>query len=300
MSDLIAFLRQAASNPAGTDIGAEFAELSVFPRLLLIVLLTVFAAVIVGVFKRMLQSLFSGTQSGDTPQERFLRNRPRLATTSGLILSIVTFGVYLLALGLILAQFNVSVTAYLAGASVIGLALAFGIQGLIQDIVIGLTVTFASAVHVEDIVEVGGVIGTVRSVGLRYTTLATFDGKQVIIPNRTLGAVTRFPGGFSRLFVDIQLPPGDTNTTVSTALSVCRGLYRQFRSIILAPPVPIGIGGKKDAVWQYVRIEFRVWPGQHATIEPTIRGHLEAAMKKVNPGYADWMITFTSKAHAAD
>jgi small conductance mechanosensitive channel len=300
MWDLIAFLRRAAANPAGVNLGEEFAELPVSARLLLIILLTVFAAAIVGVVKRMLQSLFAGTQSGDTPQERFLRNRPRLATIAGLLTSIVTFGIYFGAVGAILAQFDVSVTAYLAGASIVGLALAFGIQSLIQDIVIGMTVTFASAIHVEDVVEVGGTVGTVRSVGLRFTTLQTFDGKQVIIPNRTLGAVTRYPGGFSRLFVDVELPPGDRNTTVSIALSVTRGLYRQFRSVILAPPVPIGIGGKKDSPWQYVRIELRIWPGQAEVIEPAILGHLLAAMRKVNPGYSEWMITFTDKAHAAD
>jgi small conductance mechanosensitive channel len=62
---------------------------------------------------------------------------------SSLLTSIVIFLLYFTAVGLVLREFGVSLTAYLASASVLGLAIGFGSQGLVQDVVTGLTLIFS-------------------------------------------------------------------------------------------------------------------------------------------------------------
>jgi hypothetical protein len=64
----------------------------------------------------------------------------KLRTLAGLLTSIIVFGLYFGTLGFVLQEFGVSLTAYLASASILGLAIGFGSQGVVQDVVTGLTV----------------------------------------------------------------------------------------------------------------------------------------------------------------
>ena len=75
------------------------------------------------------------------------------------------------ALGMNTKQF---MTTYLATASVVGFAVGFGSQGLVQDVITGLTLIFTDTLEVGDVVEISGYIGRVERVGLRFTELKTF------------------------------------------------------------------------------------------------------------------------------
>ena len=94
-----------------------------------------------------------------------------------------------------------------------GLAVAFGLQGLIQDIVIGLTLVFTDAFDVGDMIELSGSgvsaqVGRVERIGLRFTVLTNFQGQRVFVPNRNIVLVSRFRAGVIRAYVDIQIPEG--------------------------------------------------------------------------------------------
>jgi small conductance mechanosensitive channel len=105
--------------------------------------------------------------------------KPKVITVTRLVVSSIIFGIYFLAIGLILREFGFSLTTYLASASVVGLAISFGSQGLVQDIVIGLTLIFWDAMDVGDMVEIAGlptnnVIGRVQEIGMRFTKVVNF------------------------------------------------------------------------------------------------------------------------------
>ena len=153
----------------------------------------------------------------------------------------MTFVIYFLAIGLVLEEFGVNLTAYLASASIVGLAISFGSQGLVQDVVIGLTLIFSDAMDVGDMVEIAGtvvVVGRVEEIGLRFTTLRNFYNQVVFIPNRTIANVSRFPHGGVYAYADIQIPAGaDRDKAVQTIGNVARGMWMQFGAIILSEPV---------------------------------------------------------------
>jgi len=100
----------------------------------------------------------------------------KLRTLTSLLTSITVFSLYFGALGLVLQEFGVSLTAYLASASIIGLAIGFGSQGLVQDVVTGLTVIFSDLFEVDDLVEISTQTGTVLSIGMRFYRAAKFAG----------------------------------------------------------------------------------------------------------------------------
>jgi small conductance mechanosensitive channel len=234
----------------------------------------------------------------------FVTQQPKFITLIRLIVSGVTFIIYFLALGFVLQELGVDLTAYLASASVIGLAISFGSQGLVQDMVIGLTLIFSDAMEVGDLVEITGttnVTGRVEEIGLRFTMLLNFYNQLVFIPNRTIANVSRFPDGGIYAYADIQLPAGadDRNKAVQAIENIATGMWMQFSAIILGKPV---VGPAETAAaggWNFLRVHFKIWPGQGGLIETTFRQRIINAMKTFSADYAKWQVTVTYRAMTA-
>jgi moderate conductance mechanosensitive channel len=276
--------------------------LSVLSDIAVILLVAVLAHVAVRLFRRLSDLALRAKMPAAGNLQDFY---PKYATMITLVISSVTFAIYFLAVGLILREFGVSLTAYFASASIIGLAVGFGSQGLVQDVVTSITLLFAGVLSIGDLVEIGGQVGRVERVGMRFTTLTNFNGQAVYIPNRTIGLINRFPGGLLYAYVDIQAPNGaDRERFRERVEGIARGTHRQHGAVVLAAPEVLGFRvagegttgeGAGEGAWTYLRLRFRIWPGQTALIETTFRQRVLAAMKELDPGYGDWMITVVSR-----
>jgi small conductance mechanosensitive channel len=220
----------------------------------------------------------------------FVVQKPKIMTLFRLLANTVTFLIYFFALGFILEEFGVSLTAYLASGSIAGLAISFGSQGLVQDMVIGLTLIFSDAMDVGDMVEIVGtaiVIGRVEEIGLRFTKVLNFHNQQVFIPNRTIANVSRFPHGGVFVYADVQVPAElAPEKAVLMVGELARGLWRQFDGIILGEPVVASVEPGAGA-GEFIRVHFTVWPGQGNLIETTFRQQTVSAMKAYNAAYAE-------------
>ena len=277
-------------------------ESSTATRILLIVVLAVLVHVLVKIVRHISEWLINKSQAQKTPLD-FVTQQPKFITLTRLIVSGVIFVIYFSALGLVLQEFGVDMKIYLGSATVIGLAISFGSQGLVQDVVIGLTLIFSDVMDVGDMVEIAGtvvVVGRVEEIGLRFTTLRNFYNQIVFIPNRTIANVSRFPHGGVFAYADIQLPRGtDREKAAETVANIARGMWRQFGAIILSEPVigPVETvaGGGSD----FLRVHFKIWPGQGSLIETTFRQQMVSAMKNLDPNYADWQVPVTYRAMTA-
>ena len=93
----------------------------------------------------------------------FVTHQPKFVTLTGLITSALTLVIYSIGLGFILSVLNVPIktflATYLATASVVGFAVGFGSQGLVQDVITGLTLIFTDTLEVGDMVEISGQVG---------------------------------------------------------------------------------------------------------------------------------------------
>ncbi|HMQ67940.1 MAG TPA: mechanosensitive ion channel family protein [Ignavibacteria bacterium] len=83
-------------------------------------------------------------------------------------------------------QLDKAVTSILAGAGIIGLALAFAFQDIAANFISGIFISFRKPISIDDIVKVGDYMGEIKEINLRDTVLQTFQGEIVIIPNRDL------------------------------------------------------------------------------------------------------------------
>jgi len=263
-------------------------------RISLVIVLAVAAIFAVKAIRRLSQYLLTmKVDSRESSKEILTRRYPKLATIITIFVSAVSFTIYFVAVGMILREFKISLTAYFASATVIGLAVGFGLQGFVQDVVIGLTLIFSDALTIGEMVKLGDEIGKVDSIGLRFTKLINLHGQRIIIPNRNIATISQFRGGCIRAYMDIQLPQEiDDKKMLQAIQAIGEGMHDQHRSIILATPEVFGI---KDGPWRYLRIKFKLWPGQINIIEVTFKERVVQVLKKSYADYASWMITVSYK-----
>jgi small conductance mechanosensitive channel len=216
----------------------------------------------------------------------------KVRSLAGLATSFVIFGLYFTALGLILNEFGVSLKAYLASASVLGLAIGFGSQGLVQDVVTGLTLIFSDLIDLDDMVEISGQTGLVQKIGMRFTVLKNHLGAEVFIPNRSIGSVINYPRGYVRCLADITLS-NDAETAsrmTQTVNSIVAAAFEQFTGIFITPSSSEGMIKTKSGR-NFLRIKFRIWPGRGTPLETTIKSEIVQSLKQFDPAYSDWMVS---------
>jgi small conductance mechanosensitive channel len=218
----------------------------------------------------------------------------KLKSIVTLATSATVFALYFLAIGFILREFGVSLTAYLASASVVGLAIGFGSQGIVQDVVTGLTLIFSDLVDVGDLVEISGQSGIVNAITMRFVELENALGATVFIPNRTITNIVNYPRGYVRCVADITLRGDESakSAAVDSAVRIMHGTHEQFPGILINEPSNEGRLALSSGK-EILRIKFRIWPNRGQPIETTYLQELLAELKQHDPEYQAWMIAIS-------
>ncbi|MBT8395723.1 MAG: mechanosensitive ion channel [Gemmatimonadetes bacterium] len=278
------------------------ADLTPALRILLIVVVAVLGHFLVQTTRTLAERILAGAGDPRLARKAAVAKRyPKFATITSLIVSALTFFIYFGAVGLVLHEVfpRLDLGTYLATAGVMGLAVAFGLQGLIQDIVIGLTLVFTDAFDVGDMIELSGSgvtaqVGRVERIGLRFTVMTNFQGQRVFVPNRNIVLVSQFRAGVIRAYVDIQIPAGLEDDVVRERVeSIARGFQSQHRAALVTEHEIFGTFVVEGGGWRYLRLRFRLWPGQGALVENLFRQRILAAVRELEPDYQDWMVSVT-------
>jgi small-conductance mechanosensitive channel len=150
----------------------------------------------------------------------------------------------------ILSEVGVNVAPLLAGAGVIGLAVGFGSQTLVRDVITGIFLLFEDAVAVGDTVTLGGLSGTVEQLSIRSIRLRALDGSIHIVPFSAVTTVTNQTRDYGYAVLDLGVDYGEDVERVSEALKQVSNDLRQdekFGSFILAPIEIMGVDKLVDA-----------------------------------------------------
>lgn len=208
----------------------------------------------------------------------------RAKTIFSLSVSVAVFAIYFVVLGIILKEIGVPLSTYIASASVVGIAVGFGTQNLVQDVINGLTIILTDLFKVGDMVEISGQTGIVTKVTMRFVVLRNPMGAKVYIPTRTVTNVINYPRGYVRCLVDVRLQDRETllnfNETVLT--NYTSNFQQQFGGIFISGTEfePI----KSTAVGQYfIRIKFRIWPARGGPIETIFKQDILEALQVIDP-----------------
>ncbi|GAK05071.1 potassium efflux system KefA protein [Geomicrobium sp. JCM 19037] len=162
----------------------------------------------------------------------------RAKTLSNIIKSVFGYATLFIFILVMLGAFDIDIMPLIAGAGVIGLAVAFGAQGLVSDIVTGFFLLLEKQIDVEDYVTIAGLDGIVEEVGLRTTRIRGFDGTLHFIPNRDITSVSNHSRGNMEAFIDIGISFNDNiNEAMAVLQTATKKLYEEDENIVEEPYV---------------------------------------------------------------
>ncbi len=165
-------------------------------KILLIIILMLISLRIARIFSKKIFSVFQKEESD-------IESQKRIDTLSSVLRYIITITIVSLSLVIILSELSVQIGPILAAAGVLGLAVGFGAQGLVQDLISGFFILFEDQIRVGDVVQVSGKGGLVEKINLRMTILRDLAGNVHYIRNGQINLVTNMTKGYSRYVFDI-------------------------------------------------------------------------------------------------
>src|SRR5262249_45933752 len=151
---------------------------------------------------------------------------------------------------LVIDRFGVPLAGLVAPATVAGVALGFGAQRIVQDILAGFFIVaerqygYGDLIRIANLGATAGVTGPVEDVTLRTTRIRTVDGEVVFIPNGQINQVTNLSRDWARAIVDVPLPANADIDRVNDLLQrVGQRLYDDghLRPLILDSPTVMGV-----------------------------------------------------------
>ena len=196
--------------------------------------------------------------------------------------------IYAIAGVLVLQRLGVPLASLIAPATVAGVALGFGAQRVVQDILAGFFIIterqygFGDLIRISSLGSTTGVSGTVEDVTLRITRMRTVNGEVVFIPNGQINQVTNLSRDWARAVVDVPLPAtADINRVNSLLQAVGSDIYadESLRPLMLDAPTVMGV--ESIAVGTYViRIVARTLPGKQFDVGRELRARISTALRQ--------------------
>ena len=186
------------------------------------------------------------------------------------------------ALLMLLSTFGLDIAPLIAGVGVVGLALSFGAQTLIKDLIGGLLIVVENQYSVGDTIEVGDVSGVVETVTLRATLVRTADGNLVVVPNGEVRVVANASKGWSRAVVDVGVAYEEDLARALSVLEDAAAGFAQdtrFEPLLLEAPAVLGPLSLGD--WSItVRVMVKTLPGKQWEIARELRKQILAACER--------------------
>lgn len=210
----------------GLDVGgwvSSPAGLSVIGPILSIALMMLVAWSLWVGLDAWITAALSQSQVGGTYRERSARVRtllPLLRNVAFVVLTVLTV------IG-VLANLGVNVAPLIAGAGVVGLAVGFGSQQLVQDVITGLFILLEDTLAIGDVIDTGDRAGTVEALTIRTVKIRDGDGALHTIPFSTVKALKNSSRGFGVYTVAITLAQG---ADIGKALDVFKDVGEEVRS----------------------------------------------------------------------
>lgn len=170
--------------------------------------------------------------------------KKRADTLRSLIRYILRVVILVVALMVILGEFGVQLGPILAAAGIAGLAVGFGAQHLVRDVISGFFILLEDQIRVGDVVQIAGKGGLVEKVNLRMTTLRDLSGNVHFIPNGQINLVTNMTNKFSYYVFDIGVAyREDVDEVIEVIKSIDEEMRRDpnFSRDILEPIEVLGL-----------------------------------------------------------
>ena len=212
----------------------------------------VIAAIYIGlrVLQRFLGPAIRATVSAQMEGEPEVEVEKRVDTLSHVVYRTIWTVAVLIGLLTILPELGINISALLAGAGLIGLAIGFGAQSLVKDVISGLFVLIENQYGKGDVVNIAGIGGLVEDVNLRRTLLRDLDGTVHSIPNGEVAVSSNLTRAWSRVNIMISVSYADDLDHVFAVINrVGEDMANDpdWSKDIIAAPKALGVEGFGDS-----------------------------------------------------
>lgn len=220
---------------------------------------------------RILRLMANG--SGATISEAEKRAR----TMAGLLRTVGTAFIIVVAALMALREIGLDITPLLAGAGVAGLAIGFGAQSLIKDVIAGFFILMEDQFHVGDVIQVAGVSGQVERMNLRTTIVRDLQGTVHFVPNGEIKVASNLTKEWSRAVLEVGIGyQEDLDRTLVVLAEVGGELAADaaFGPMILEPPQVLGVESLSESQVT-VRLLLKTLPSKQWDVARELRRRIK-------------------------
>jgi moderate conductance mechanosensitive channel len=203
----------------------------------------------------------------------------RAATLGGILTSLVTASVVFVAGLMLLRELSIDVLPILTGAGIAGLAIGFGAQNLVRDVISGFFLILEDQVRVGDLARINGVAGKIEQINLRTIVLRDGEGAVQVFPNGTVTALANLSKHFAYALVEVRVPYSENvDRVIGTIREVGAGMERDpnWGPLLLAPLEVPGIESLADGMTT-IRARFKTVPLNPGPVSNELRRRLLGA-----------------------
>lgn len=225
MQDIKALIEPILKNEVG--------NLTIFGRITSILLIFFVISIIVRISNSIIEKTFESKKRSNV-----LVSDKRAQTLGEVLKKIVKYLLVFIGLMISLETFEIDTKSIIATAGIGGLAIGFGAQSLVKDLITGFFIIMEDQYSVQDFVQIGKFEGHVEELGLRVTKLRDFSGELHIIPNGKIDIVTNKTRGAMRALVDISIAYEENiDKAIEVLEEVCRDIKENNINIVEGPYV---------------------------------------------------------------
>jgi small conductance mechanosensitive channel len=224
---------------------------------------------------------------GQAQGERDLEWRRRASTLGGILTRLVTVTVWFLAALMLLREASIDVVPILTGAGIAGLAIGFGAQNLVRDVISGFFMILEDQVRVGDLARINGVTGAIEQVNLRTIVMRDGEGAVHVFPNGTVTALANLSKQFANAIVDLRVAYSENLDTVFAVIRDAGKSMEDDRAwapLLLSSIDIVGVESIADG-FALVRAKFKTEPLNQGAVANELRRRLmtRLAARGVSP-----------------
>jgi len=200
----------------------------------------------------------------------------RAATLGGILTNLVTASVAFVAVLMLLRELSIDVLPLLTGAGIAGLAIGFGAQNLVRDVISGFFLILEDQVRVGDLARINGVSGTVEQINLRTIVVRDAEGAVQVFPNGTITMLANLSKQFAYAVVDMRVAYSENiDRVIGTIRQVGESMERDpaWGSLVLAPIEVVGVESLADG-FATIRAKFKTPPLDQGKVGNELRKRL--------------------------
>jgi small conductance mechanosensitive channel len=211
----------------------------------------------------------------------------RAATLGGILGSLVTATVGFVVILMLLRELSIDVLPILTGAGIAGLAIGFGAQNLVRDVISGFFLILEDQVRIGDIARINGVGGTVEQINLRTIVLRDGEGAVQVFPNGTITTLANLSKQYAYAIVDMKVAYQENiDRVIGTMREVGAAMQQDpvWGAVVQAPLEVTGVESLADGV-ATIRAKFKTQPLHQGNVANELRRRLMSAFvgRRIKP-----------------